>query len=271
MRHKRVGRKLGVTTKHRRAMFRNMVTDLFRHEKIKTTDTRAKELRRVAEKYITIAKKGTLSARRAAAAFVKDKEVIQKLFDELAARFKDRPGGYTRIVKLGVRTGDNAPISLIELIQEEYKPKKKRPKRAKKKKAETAAAEPEVKSTKKESAEELGLSDTEEKTEQLEETKAQSTEATQTETAPEPEVKAEPETAQPAAEEATEQSETEEQPEAEAKAEPEQAAVEEPEAKSEPQEQEEQSVEETSEPEVKAQEDDSSQQAAEEESTDKKE
>nr|NIP37493.1 50S ribosomal protein L17 [Candidatus Dadabacteria bacterium]NIS07193.1 50S ribosomal protein L17 [Candidatus Dadabacteria bacterium]NIY20861.1 50S ribosomal protein L17 [Candidatus Dadabacteria bacterium] len=189
MRHKRVGRKLGVTTKHRRAMFRNMVTDLFRHERIKTTDTRAKELRRVAEKYITIAKKGTLHARRIAATFVKDKEVLQKLFDELATRFKDRPGGYTRIVKLGVRAGDNAPISLIKLIEEEYKPKKKRPRRAKKKKAQTAAAEPEAKSTKKESAEELGLGETDEKTEEVVETKTESTEAVPTETAPQPEAK----------------------------------------------------------------------------------
>lgn len=166
MRHKRIGRKLGVTTKHRKAMFRNMLTDLFRHEKIKTTDTRAKEIRRIAEKYITLAKKGTLHARRMAAGYVRDKEVLQKLFDELAARFKERPGGYTRIVKLGVRVGDNAPISLIELIKEEYKPKKKRPKRSKKKKAESAASEPESKSTKKESAEELGLAEGESKAEE---------------------------------------------------------------------------------------------------------
>ena len=166
MRHKRVGRKLGVTTKHRRSMFRNMVTDLFRHERIKTTDTRAKELRRVAEKYITIAKKGTLQARRMAATFVRDKDVLKKLFDELASRFKERPGGYTRIVKLGVRAGDNAPISLIELIAEEYKPKKKRPRRAKKNKEDSVASEPTAKSTKKESAEELGLSELEEKTDE---------------------------------------------------------------------------------------------------------
>lgn len=166
MRHKRIGRKLGVKTKHRRSMFRNMVTDLFRHERIKTTDTRAKELRRVAEKYITIAKKGTLQARRMAATFVRDKDVLKKLFDELASRFKERPGGYTRIVKLGVRAGDNAPISLIELIAEEYKPKKKRPSRAKKKKEDSVASEPTAKSTKKESAEELGLSELEEKTDE---------------------------------------------------------------------------------------------------------
>ena len=103
MRHKRVGRKLGVVTKHRRAMFRNMATDLFRHESITTTDTRAKEIRRVAEKMITLAKKGTLQARRQAASFIKDKDVLKKLFDELAEKYKDRPGGYTRIIKMGYR------------------------------------------------------------------------------------------------------------------------------------------------------------------------
>jgi len=153
MRHKRVGRKLGVVTKHRRAMFRNMATDLFRHESITTTDTRAKEIRRVAEKMITLAKKGTLQARRQAAAFIKDKDVLKKLFSELAEKYKDRPGGYTRIIKMGYRKGDNAPLSLIEIVQEDFKPKKK-------KKAVTKAAPKNIeskKSTKKESAEELGL------------------------------------------------------------------------------------------------------------------
>ena len=126
MRHKRIGRKLGVVTKHRRAMFRNMATDLFRHESITTTDTRAKEIRRVAEKMITLAKKGTLQARRQAASFIKDKEVLQKLFGEIAEKYKDRPGGYTRIIKMGYRRGDNAPLSLIEIVQEDYKPKKKK-------------------------------------------------------------------------------------------------------------------------------------------------
>ena len=157
MRHKRVGRKLGVVTKHRKAMFRNMATDLFRHDRIKTTDTRAKEIRRVAEKLITLAKKGTLSSRRQAAAFVKDKDVLKKLFGEIAEKFKDRPGGYTRIVKLGFRTGDNAPISLIELVDEQYKPKKKKSKKTPKASAKKTSKQ--TKSTKKESAEELGLLD----------------------------------------------------------------------------------------------------------------
>lgn len=154
MRHKRIGRKLGVTTKHRKAMFRNMVTDLFRFDKIKTTDTRAKELRRIAEKLITLAKDGTLHKRRQAAAYIRDNEVLKKLFDVIAPKFKDRPGGYTRIIKLGFRRGDNSPISIIELVEEEFKPAKKKKAKAAPKKQETTTK---AKSGKKESAEELGL------------------------------------------------------------------------------------------------------------------
>lgn len=164
MRHKRIGRKLGVTTKHRKSMLRNMVTDLFRNERLRTTDTRAKEIRRVAEKMITLAKEGSLHKRRQAGAYIRDKEVLSKLFEELAAKFKDRPGGYTRITKLGFRKGDNTPISVIELVEEEYKPKKK--KKAAPKKKTTPKAKKDAsstKSSKKESAEELGLIEDEEK------------------------------------------------------------------------------------------------------------
>lgn len=163
MRHRRIGRKLGVTTKHRKSMFRNMVTDLFRFDRIKTTDMKAKELRRIAEKLITLAKEGTLHKRRQAAAYIRDKDVLKKLFDEIAAKFKDRPGGYTRIIKLGFRRGDNTAVSIIELVEEEYKPaKKKKAKKAVRKEqpktAETeATAKPKARSSKKESAEELGL------------------------------------------------------------------------------------------------------------------
>ncbi|MEE8298344.1 MAG: 50S ribosomal protein L17, partial [Thermodesulfobacteriota bacterium] len=167
MRHKRIGRKLGVTTKHRKSMLRNMVTDLFRNDKLKTTDTRAKEIRRVAEKMITMAKQGTLHKRRQAGAYIRDNEVLRKLFEELAERFKDRPGGYTRITKLGFRRGDNTPISIIELVEEEYKPKKKKKAKAapkkQKPKATAKAGSAKAKSSKKESAEELGLIDEEEK------------------------------------------------------------------------------------------------------------
>lgn len=163
MRHKRVGRKLGVTTKHRKSMFRNMVTDLFRFDRIKTTDMKAKELRRIAEKMITLAKEGTLHKRRQAAAYIRDNDVLKKLFDVIAAKFKDRPGGYTRIIKLGFRKGDNTAVSIIELVEEDYKPAKKKKAKASPKKEQPKATEtgakgkPKARSSKKESAEELGL------------------------------------------------------------------------------------------------------------------
>ena len=116
MRHRKQGRKLGRTASHRLAMFRNMVVSLLKWERIETTDARAKELRSIAEKLITMGKKGTLHSRRNAARWVQDAEVLQKLFDDIAPRFSERPGGYTRIVKLRNRHGDNAPISIIELV-----------------------------------------------------------------------------------------------------------------------------------------------------------
>jgi large subunit ribosomal protein L17 len=158
MSHRRVGRKLGVVTKHRISMFRNMVTDLLRHESIKTTDTRAKELKRLAEKMITLAKRGTLHSRRQAAAFIRDRAVLKKLFDEIAQKYKDRPGGYTRIIKFGFRKGDNAPVSIIELVEEEVRSKgKKKTKKSKLTEPLPAAAASDVRSSKKEAAEELGL------------------------------------------------------------------------------------------------------------------
>jgi len=153
MRHRKSGRKLGVTTKHRKAMFRNMATDLLRNGRINTTDTRAKEIRRVVEKLVTLGKNGSLHARRKALGYIRDRAVVEKLFSELAQRYMERPGGYTRIVKLGYRRGDNAPISLVELVTEEYKVKRKR--RKAKPKAQTESVS--KKSSKKKSAEELGL------------------------------------------------------------------------------------------------------------------
>lgn len=118
MRHLRATCKLGRTTSHRKAMFRNMVTSLLMTERIKTTDAKAKELRRIAERMITLGKRGDLHARRLALAYVRNKRAVKKLFEELALRYKNRAGGYTRIVKLGYRRGDNAPISMVEFIQE---------------------------------------------------------------------------------------------------------------------------------------------------------
>ena len=116
MKHRVVGRRLDRTTEHRTAMFRNMVTSLFRHEKIETTTPKAKELKRFADKFITLAKKGTPHARRQANRDVRDVEVLNKLFGELAGRFEKRPGGYTRIVRTGHRAGDNAEMAVIELV-----------------------------------------------------------------------------------------------------------------------------------------------------------
>jgi large subunit ribosomal protein L17 len=116
MRHQRTGRDLGRNSSHRKALLRNMVTSLFKHEQLETTDAKAKELRPVAEKMITLAKRGDLHARRAALSYIKDKPAIHKLFDELKGRYVDRQGGYIRIIKKGIRKGDGAPISIIQLL-----------------------------------------------------------------------------------------------------------------------------------------------------------
>ncbi len=120
------GSKLGRTTSHRKAMLRTMVTSLLKHEKIQTTDMKAKELKKVADKMITLGKRGDLHARRQAAAYVREREMVGKLFGEMSERYKERAGGYTRIVKAGYRAGDNAPMSIIEFVRtaEAEKPKK---------------------------------------------------------------------------------------------------------------------------------------------------
>jgi large subunit ribosomal protein L17 len=118
MRHNKTGRRLGRTTSHRIAMFRNMVTSLLNHERIVTTDAKAKEIRSVAEKMITLGKRGDLHAHRQAAAYIREKSIVTKLFATIAPRYKDRQGGYTRIIKLGQRLGDAASLSVIELVEE---------------------------------------------------------------------------------------------------------------------------------------------------------
>ena len=139
MRHNKAGRRLGRTTSHRIAMFRNMVTSFLNHEKIITTDAKAKELRSVAEKMITFGKKGDLNSMRLAASYIRDKKIVTKLFTAIAPRYKERNGGYTRIIKLGVRPGDNALLSRIELVEEEIAEKKPAKKTAKKSAAGAAA------------------------------------------------------------------------------------------------------------------------------------
>jgi large subunit ribosomal protein L17 len=117
MRHQKAGRKLGMNTSHRLAMLRNMVTSLIVYDRIKTTDTRAKELKRIADKMVTLGKRGDLHARRVALRFIRLKSAAKKLFEEIAPRFKDRQGGYTRIIKVKRRLGDNAPVSIIEFTE----------------------------------------------------------------------------------------------------------------------------------------------------------
>ena len=119
MGHRINGRKLGRPTDHRLAMFRNLVTDLLKYEKIITTEAKAKEMRGFAERMITLGKKGDLPARRRALGFVYDKSVVDKIFDDLAERYADRPGGYTRVIKLGPRGGDAARMAQIELVGSE--------------------------------------------------------------------------------------------------------------------------------------------------------
>jgi len=155
MRHRVNTVKLGRTSSHRKAMFRNMVTSLFKYERIRTTDAKAKELRRWADHLITLAKRGDLRARRQALSIIREKKVVHKLFAEASKRFGGSAGGYTRIIKIGRRPGDAAPVSMIELvISETEKPiKKKAPvktdsapkeKPASDKKAEAVPAETET-------------------------------------------------------------------------------------------------------------------------------
>lgn len=116
MRHRKAGRKLNRNSPHRRAMFRNMTASLIEHELIKTTLPKAKELRRVAEPLITLAKDDSVSARRLAFNRLRDKDAVGKLFSELGPRYRQRPGGYLRILKCGFRSGDNAPMAYVELV-----------------------------------------------------------------------------------------------------------------------------------------------------------
>ena len=140
MRHLKSGRKLNRTASHRDALFRNMVTSLLLHEQVHTTDAKAKELRGWGDRMITLGKRGTLHARRQAAAVVRGRPAVKKLFEDIAPRFRERAGGYTRIIKIGTRRGDAAPMSVIELTDRgqgsmsEAEKKRQRRQRAAKKK-----------------------------------------------------------------------------------------------------------------------------------------
>jgi len=139
MYHGKAGKKLGRTSSHKEAMLRNMVTSVIKHERIRTTDAKAKELRKLAEKMITLGKKGSLHARRQALAVIRDKETVGKLFGEMTERYRNRAGGYTRIVKAGYRYGDNAPVSILEFINDEKKKEKAKPKARSRAKAKEKA------------------------------------------------------------------------------------------------------------------------------------
>lgn len=123
MRHRKQGRKLNRTASHRKAMFANMAASLIEHEQIVTTLPKAKEMRRVADKLITLGKRGDLHARRQAISKIRDTEQVKKLFDVLGPRYKDRNGGYTRVLKAGFRYGDNAPMAVIELVDRDLEAK----------------------------------------------------------------------------------------------------------------------------------------------------
>ena len=160
MRHRKAVLKLNRTPSHRKAMFRNMVTSLFKYERIQTTGAKAKELRRWADHLITLAKRGDLHARRQALAIVREKDVVHKLFEHAAERYGSVSGGHTRIVKLGQRPGDAAPVSLVELIYDrDTKKKKARRKKAKADaapKKDAAADKPAINEEKKKSAKPKG-------------------------------------------------------------------------------------------------------------------
>jgi large subunit ribosomal protein L17 len=140
MRHGFSGRRLNRSSAHRKAMFANMSASLIKHEQIVTTLPKAKDLRPIVEKLVTLAKKGGLHARRQAVSEIKDVEQVKKLFDVLAARYKDRKGGYTRIMKAGFRHGDNAPVAVIEFVDRDVKEKGKDSGPVQKKEEATAEA-----------------------------------------------------------------------------------------------------------------------------------
>lgn len=125
MRHKKLGRRFSRDSSHRQAMFSNMAASLIRHEQIVTTLPKAKDLKRIIDKYITLAKRGDLNSRRLAAARLRDEDMVKKLFDVLAERYKDRAGGYSRVLKAGFRYGDSAPRAVIELVDRDESAKGK--------------------------------------------------------------------------------------------------------------------------------------------------
>jgi large subunit ribosomal protein L17 len=156
MRHGKSGKKLGRTPSHRKAMFRNMVTSLLQHERIVTTAVKAKEISRHAEKMVTLGKRGDLHARRQAVSFIRSDEVVKRVFSEYAQRYANREGGYTRVLKLEPRAGDNAPMALVELVDRPIADPKEQSSKSKEKaktKKESKADSPKPKEKKAEKEE----------------------------------------------------------------------------------------------------------------------
>ena len=201
MRHRKSGLKLGKTASHRQSMFKNMVTSLFKHDRIRTTDVKAKELRRWVDHVITLAKRGDLHARRQVMNIVRDKNLVHELFENAADKYSNRSGGYTRIVKIGRRPGDAAPLSLIELIDSENAPKKSR--KTKQKAAVPTPSSPSVEPMVKE---ETKPSEEEAKESILESKASEETKETQTSTAApiEEQTKEKQETLKPSSDESKE-------------------------------------------------------------------
>ena len=153
MRHNKSGRRLGRKPDHRQHMMRNMVTSFFQNEKITTTVTRAKELRKLVDRMITLGKRGDLHARRQALQVIRDQKTVAKLFEMIAPRYATRPGGYSRIIRLDNRQGDNAEMAIIELVEEEFTPKQKKVKPAVEQVAPAPESSPAADETAEESAE----------------------------------------------------------------------------------------------------------------------
>ena len=163
MRHRKAGKKLARDSSHRKAMLRNMVTSLFRHEQLETTDAKAKQLRPVAEKMITLAKRGDLHARRQALNYIRDKAITHRLFEDLRERYLDRQGGYVRIIKKGNRKGDGAPVSVIQLLPAEEGKKKSKKKGRAAKPAVDAAPKKKKEKAKEEEKQDLKKGENKEK------------------------------------------------------------------------------------------------------------
>ncbi len=153
MRHNKSGRRLGRKPDHRQHMMRNMVTSFFQNEKITTTVTRAKELRKLVDRMITLGKRGDLHARRQALQVIRDQKTVAKLFEMIAPRYATRPGGYSRIIRLDNRQGDNAEMAIIELVEEEFTPKQKKVEPAVEQATSAIESSPAVEETAEESTE----------------------------------------------------------------------------------------------------------------------